>query len=56
MEIPRDKMAADAVAYGGRLVTSLRGEVVRMVTYSELFQFCLVVIGIVALVFQGKQK
>ena len=27
-----------------------------MVTYSELFQFCLVVIGIVALVFQSKQK
>lgn len=49
-------MTADAAANGGRLVTSLRGEVVRMVTYSELFQFCLVVIGIVALAFQSKQK
>ena len=30
-------------------------EVMQMITYSELFQFCLVIIGIVAL-FQGKRK
>ena len=34
-----------------------RGEVVPMgLTYSELFQFCLVLIGIVGLVIQAKNK
>lgn len=28
----------------------------RMITYSELFEFCLVVIGIIGLCFQAKKK
>ena len=31
-------------------------EVMSMVTYSELFQFCLVIIGMIALFFQAKKK
>ena len=41
---------------GGDFLPPLRKEGVPMLTYSELFQFCLVVIGIVGLVFQVHNK
>ena len=41
---------------GGDFLPPLRKEGVPMLTYSELFQFCLVVIGIVGLVLQVHNK
>ena len=40
---------------GGTSCPSKRG-VMLMITYSELFEFCLVVIGIIGLCFQAKKK
>ena len=39
----------------GLLAPSSEG-VMRMLTYSDLFQFCLVIIGIISLFFQAKKK
>lgn len=41
---------------GGDFLPPLRKEGVPMLTYSELFQFCLVIIGIVGLVIQVHNK
>ncbi len=41
---------------GGAFLPPLRKEGVLMLTYSELFQFCMVVIGIVGLVIQVHNK
>lgn len=41
---------------GGDFLPPPQEGVMLMLTYSELFQFCLVVIGIVGLFFQAKKK
>ena len=42
---------------GGVLLAPLKGGVMRMqITLSELFQFCMVIIGIIGLVLQAKKK
>ena len=41
---------------GGLLAPSKRGGDAMQITYSELFQFCLVIIGIIGLFLQAKKK
>ncbi len=41
---------------GGDFLPPPQEGVMLMLTYSELFQFCLVVIGIIGLFFQAKKK
>ncbi len=42
---------------GGVLLAPLKGGVMHMeITLSELFQFCMVIIGIIGLVLQAKKK
>ena len=41
---------------GGDFLPPPKEGVMLMLTYSELFQFCLVIIGIIGLFFQAKKK
>lgn len=47
---------SDALYPGDFLPPPPQEGVMLMLTYSELFQFCLVIIGIVGLFFQAKKK
>ncbi len=62
MTVPQGTLGAaitvggEPLLFGGDFCPLQRKEGVRMLTYSELFQFCLVIIGILNLVLQFRNK
>ena len=54
--VRRKRSQADFAPPTGRFVTSLRGEVMPMVTYEGLFAYSMVLLGVVTLVFQICKK